>query len=95
METAILSLRLDIEENSEDREEVGMRHTSLFSLDLNRRHEDEGGEDGGWRSRWVQTPRHTHNQEAEDAVVQVSQATQDPAMVTRGSSNACISSGIY
>ena len=37
METAVLSLRLDIEENSEDREEVGMRCTALFSLDLNRR----------------------------------------------------------
>ena len=47
MEIAVLSLGLDVRENSEDREEVGMRCTALLSLDLNRWHEDEGGEDGG------------------------------------------------
>jgi hypothetical protein len=36
METAVLSLRLDVGENLEDREEAGMRHTALFSLDLNK-----------------------------------------------------------
>ena len=47
METAVLSLRLNVGENLEDEEEVGMRRTPLFSLDLNRQHEDKGGEDGG------------------------------------------------
>ena len=51
METSIVSLGLDIRENSKDKGEVGMRHTALLSLDLNRQHEDEGGEDGGSRSR--------------------------------------------
>ena len=70
METVVLSLGLDIGENSEDREKVGTRRTALFSLDLNRRHKDEGREDSGQHSRQAQTPRRTRNQEAEDAVVQ-------------------------
>jgi hypothetical protein len=47
METAILSLGLDVEENSEDRGEVGMRRTAVLSLDLNRWREDKSGEDSG------------------------------------------------
>ena len=69
METAILSLGLDVGENSKDRGEVGMRRTALFSLDLNRQHENEGREDGGRHSRQAQTLRRTRNQEAEDAAV--------------------------
>jgi hypothetical protein len=69
METAVLSLRLDVGENLEDREEAGMRHTALFYLDLNKWHEDEGKKDGGRHSRRMQTPIHTRNQEVEDVVV--------------------------
>jgi hypothetical protein len=64
--TAVLSLRLDVGETRK----LGKRLATLLSLGLNRRHEDEGGDDGGWRSRWAQTLRHTRNQETEDAVVQ-------------------------
>jgi hypothetical protein len=63
MEIAVLSLGLDVRENLKDKEELGIRRTALLSLDLNRWHEDEGGEDGGRHSRWAQTPRHTRNQE--------------------------------
>ena len=70
MEIAVLSLGLDIGENSEDRGEVGMRRTVLLSLDLNRRHEDEGGEDADRYSKQAQTPRRTCNQEADDVTVQ-------------------------
>ena len=68
--TAVLSLGLDVGKNSEDMGEVGMRHTALLSLDLNWRHEDEGRKDGSRHSRWAQTPRHIHNQQVEDVVVQ-------------------------
>ena len=65
METAIISLGLDVGENSEDKGEVGMRCTALLSLDLNMRHEDDNREGGGRHSRWTQTLRHTRDQEAE------------------------------
>ena len=68
--TAVLSLGLDAGEISEVGGKVGMRLATLLSLGLNRWHEDEGGEDGGWHSRWAKTSRRTRNQEAEDVVVQ-------------------------
>jgi hypothetical protein len=73
METSVLSLGLDVRENSKDKEEVGMRCTalfSLFSLNLNRWHKDKGGEDSSRHPRWAQTPRHTCNKEVEDVAVQ-------------------------
>ena len=68
--TTILSPRLDVGKNSEDREQLRMRLATLTSLGLNRQHKDEGGEDSGRHSRRAQTPRRTRNQEVEDAVVQ-------------------------
>ena len=70
METFVISLGLDVGENLEDKGEVGMRRTALLSLDLNRRHEDEGGEDGGSRSRRVQALGRIRNQGVEDMTVQ-------------------------
>ena len=58
--------------NSKVGEEVGMRRATLLSLSLNRWHKDKGEEDGGWRSRRVQTLRRTHNQEAKGTAVQSS-----------------------
>ena len=43
----VLSLGLDAEEISEVRGEMGLILATLLSLDLNRRHEDKGGEDDG------------------------------------------------